>query len=456
MPMPPAPPHPSLARRIAVTVAAVVILAAGRRLRLPVIDEGAYHLLGNLESREVLSPLALGLNPFVTAFLLVEVLSLVHPAWRSLRHGLAGRRALTRVVWGVALGFAALQGWGIAVYLQRTRGPSGDALLEYGLGPALALTATLVAGSLAAGGAAVLVSRHGVGNGFAVLLAAAVLEGLLRGARALLALPRGAFGELHILLALALVVVVPLVVARRRREAREGPLLPVPTCGLAVAQAPSAVLRFAAALALWVPAAEPVSRALHGSGWLLVGLDVALVLALGALFARLFCPPEGVVGAFRRASPAGGGDADAAIGAALRAANRRSVGLVVAVALVPTAAALLGVPVHVSAELLVALAAVAAVAWDVQGELAARGGGRALESALPVHRVYAVAPAMDALAAAGIPAFPRALRYRTLFHFFAPWAPVEILVPPERREEAEAVCSRVVGGGPVPEPAPVG
>jgi hypothetical protein len=30
-----------------------------------------------------------------------------------------------------------------------------------------------------------------------------------------------------------------------------------------------------------------------------------------------------------------------------------------------------------------------------------------------------------------------------LFHFFAPWAPVEILVPPERAVEAAAICERI-------------
>ena len=60
-----------------------------------------------------------------------------------------------------------------------------------------------------------------------------------------------------------------------------------------------------------------------------------------------------------------------------------------------------------------------------------------------LYRVYAAEPALQALAAAGIPAFPRALRYRSLFHFFAPWAPVELLVPAERALEAEAICARV-------------
>ena len=56
-----------------------------------------------------------------------------------------------------------------------------------------------------------------------------------------------------------------------------------------------------------------------------------------------------------------------------------------------------------------------------------------------------MAPVLAALEATGIPAFPRARAYRTLFHFFAPWAPVELLVPDARAEEAERICARVAG-----------
>lgn len=52
---------------------------------------------------------------------------------------------------------------------------------------------------------------------------------------------------------------------------------------------------------------------------------------------------------------------------------------------------------------------------------------------------------LQALASAGIQAFPRESRFRLLFHFFAPFAPIEILVPPERAAEADAICARVAG-----------
>jgi hypothetical protein len=55
---------------------------------------------------------------------------------------------------------------------------------------------------------------------------------------------------------------------------------------------------------------------------------------------------------------------------------------------------------------------------------------------------------LDALAAVRITAFARTRYFRALFQFFAPYAPIEILVPPERAAEAEAICARIVVDAP--------
>jgi hypothetical protein len=215
-----------------------------------------------------------------------------------------------------------------------------------------------------------------------------------------------------------------------------------------VAQAPALLVGFVAKVAIWIPAAAPLAEALAGRGWLLAALDVAVAVALAAWFARLFCPPRAVQDAFLRARATAAGR----VLDALRAANLRSVAAVAAVALVPSASALLGAPVAVGVAEVLALAILVAVGRDLRAEAAFRRASGALAAAFPVHRVYAVEPALEALASAGIPAFPRALRYRTLFHFFAPWAPVEILVPAGRAPEAEEICARIVGGDTAPMP----
>lgn len=101
--------------------------------------------------------------------------------------------------------------------------------------------------------------------------------------------------------------------------------------------------------------------------------------------------------------------------------------------------------VVVSTRTVFAVAVVLAVASDGWGEIRARAGAPALVSVCALHRMYLVEPALRALSSAGIVAHARARRYRMLFHFFAPWTPVEVLVPPERAAEAEALCAHVAG-----------
>jgi hypothetical protein len=302
---------------------------------------------------------------------------------------------------------------------------------------------TLVAGTLVTAWGAVLISWHGVGNGFAILFAVDAIEQLVLGASAAGARSAGAWSETAALFAICLVVVVPLVLARQRRDAEASPQMPLFTCGLAVAQAPSVLL---AAIA---QVAALASVDLHGP-WARAGavehaiVEVGVAAVAAVLFARLFCPADAVVGAFRRAG-ADGEDAGG-VRAALRAANRRSVAMVVGLVLASELALLLDVPVRVGAQAVLLVAIVLAVAADLRGEVRARALHPALVCARPLHRVYAVAPALEALAAAGIPACARGRHYRGLFHFFAPWAPAEILVPPERAEEAAAICARVEVG----------
>jgi hypothetical protein len=63
-----------------------------------------------------------------------------------------------------------------------------------------------------------------------------------------------------------------------------------------------------------------------------------------------------------------------------------------------------------------------------------------------LHPVFAVEPVLRALGAAGIEPLARTRHFRALFHFFAPYAQIEILVPSERAAEAQAICDRVVFG----------
>jgi hypothetical protein len=168
-----------------------------------------------------------------------------------------------------------------------------------------------------------------------------------------------------------------------------------------------------------------------------------LAVVVAALLARAFNPAGAVLDAHARAAVGTPREEDArTVRTALASANRRSLLLVLAVALVPTAASALGSPLVPDAWTVIAGAVILATGLDLADEVAARLRLGPLAAAWRLHRVYLPHPVLASLEAAGIPAHARGRRFRALFHLFAPFAPVDVLVPADRLAEAEAVCAR--------------
>jgi hypothetical protein len=88
---------------------------------------------------------------------------------------------------------------------------------------------------------------------------------------------------------------------------------------------------------------------------------------------------------------------------------------------------------------LVSLILFIALALDVIAEARAVQTHGELTPAWPEHRIYAVDSALRVLEGAGIFGLARSVHQRALWHFFAPFMPVQILVPQAKVDEARAV-----------------
>src|SRR5258708_4570832 len=118
-----------LARRIAATVGMLLAFRVGAHIPIPGIDIGAWATVfaqnqgGSLGAANALvggsiarlSIFALGLVPYVSAAVLIQVASVVFSALRVVeRRGEAGRRTMVRITLTLTLVLATVQGFGIA------------------------------------------------------------------------------------------------------------------------------------------------------------------------------------------------------------------------------------------------------------------------------------------------------------------------------------------------------
>src|SRR5262245_38352766 len=101
-------------RRLVVTVLVAVAAALVDRIPLPGVERAARYASLSHEG-PTLGPFMLGLGPVLSAFLVIEVLAVLVPRWRPLRHGGYEERgrlwARTKVL---AVVFSALQAFFVA------------------------------------------------------------------------------------------------------------------------------------------------------------------------------------------------------------------------------------------------------------------------------------------------------------------------------------------------------
>jgi preprotein translocase subunit SecY len=154
---------------------------------------------------ERLSILALGVMPYISASIIVQMMAVVVPQWQQLRkEGEAGRRKLTSYTrWGT-VGLAAFQGAGAAVAFQNQ-----GVVINPGFQFVFLATVTLVAGTMFLMWLGEQITERGLGNGISMIILAGIVAGLPAAIGGTLELVRN--GEINPALALILVIMVAAV-----------------------------------------------------------------------------------------------------------------------------------------------------------------------------------------------------------------------------------------------------
>jgi len=182
---------PELKRRLAFTAALLIVYRIGAHIPTPGIDAHALssffaHVSGTLlgffdlfsgGALRRLSVFALGIMPYISASIILQLLAVVVPYLERLsKEGEQGRKKITQYTrYGTVL-LSAIQGLGIAFGLESMRSPAGELVVPSpGWSFRLMTTITLTAGTIFLMWLGEQISERGIGNGISLLIFAGIV-----------------------------------------------------------------------------------------------------------------------------------------------------------------------------------------------------------------------------------------------------------------------------------------
>lgn len=213
-----------LRRRLLFVVGALLVFRLGAHVPVPGINPQALAAMFEAQRGTVLdmfnmfsggalqrlSIFALGVMPYISASIIVQLLSSVLPKLEELRkEGAAGRRKLTQYTRYGTVALAAFQALGIAIALESQTAGGMSVVIDPGFAFRLVAVSTLVAGSLFLLWLGEQVTERGIGNGISLLIFSGIVAGLPRAFGSTLELvSTGELGGGVVLLLLVLIVAV--------------------------------------------------------------------------------------------------------------------------------------------------------------------------------------------------------------------------------------------------------
>ena len=156
------------------------------------------------------SVIALGVMPYISASIVLQLLTYIHPKLEQLKkEGELGRRKINQYTRYATVVLATFQAFGIAVMMEQQTAAGMSLVILPGLAFKLTCVSTLVTGTLFLMWLGEQVTERGIGNGISMLIFAGIAAGLPRAVGGTLELART--GEMHLFLIFALFALVLVV-----------------------------------------------------------------------------------------------------------------------------------------------------------------------------------------------------------------------------------------------------
>ncbi len=229
-----------LKSRILFMLGAVVVFRLGTHLPVPGVDPNAVAAMFeqtrgsildifNMFSGGALSRLsifALGVMPYISASIIIQMMTAVIPQLKQLKkEGEAGRRKITQYTRYFTAVLAIFQAFGISIAVQAQQVGGASVVVIPGFGFQIIMVASLVCGTMFLVWLGEQVTERGIGNGISLIIFASIVSGLPAAIGGTLELARnGQFGFAFVLALFVGVLAITYFVVYVERAQRRIPI----------------------------------------------------------------------------------------------------------------------------------------------------------------------------------------------------------------------------------------
>ncbi len=215
-----------LRQRIVFLLVALLVYRVATHVPVPGINPAALTQLFNEQKGTILdmfnmfsggalrrfSVCALGIMPYISASIILQLLTYVEPSLKQLRkEGEVGRRKITQYTRYGTVALALFQALGVSIALEGQHAGGLPVVIDPGMAFRITAVTSLVTGTMFLMWLGEQITERGVGNGISMIIFAGIVAGLPRAIGSTLELART--GEMPVLLVLALFAVAILVTA---------------------------------------------------------------------------------------------------------------------------------------------------------------------------------------------------------------------------------------------------
>jgi preprotein translocase subunit SecY len=220
---------PDIRRRILFILGMLIIVRMLANVPVPGIDRAALEgVIGSNSFLQLLnlfsggglenfSIIALGVNPYINASIIMQLMTGVVPRLQQLqREGEYGRNKINQYTRYLCVPLAVLQGYG---YLALLSSPQNDVVSDFDLTSFTTLTQiiTLTAGTVLLMWIGELITERGIGNGISFIIFAGIVAGLPGAVSTFMASPDLAAGIAFALLGIGAVAIIVYIQEGQRR-----------------------------------------------------------------------------------------------------------------------------------------------------------------------------------------------------------------------------------------------